>query len=241
MDKVDEAAEQIYQEQRQRWHNEVRLLQAQIVPHFLYNTLGMISALVKLNKREDALDAIQNLAMFYRRSLSGGNERITIKEEIELTRNYLELQKMRHIEFVDYTVIHDEKTDKFIVPKLLIQPLVENVLNHGLKPDGQKCVIIIETRYDEEEGCCQIAVCDTGRGISKERLEEIRESLKTESSLTRSFGLLNVYQRMKLVYGEQFSMHVESDEGKFTQFLLKFQMPETNSEGDTDVQDSVGR
>ena len=235
MDKVDEAAEQIYQEQRQRRHNEVRLLQAQIVPHFLYNTLGMISSLVKLNKQEDALDAIQNLAMFYRRSLSGGNERITVKEEIELTRNYLELQKMRHIEYVDYTIVHDEKTDKFIVPKLLIQPLVENVLNHGLKPDGQKCLIIIETRFDEEEDCCQIAVCDTGRGISKERLEQIRESLKRESSLTKSFGLLNVYQRMKLVYGHRFSMHVDSKEGNFTQFLLKFHVSETHREGELNV------
>lgn len=235
MDKVDEAAEQIYQEQRQRRHNEVRLLQAQIVPHFLYNTLGMISAFVKLNRREEALDAIQNLATFYRMSLSGGNERITVKEEMELTRNYLELQRMRHIEYVDYTMIHDEKAGKFIVPKLLIQPLVENVLNHGLKANGEKCLIIIETKYDEENDCCLIAVCDTGRGISKERLEQIRESLKNESSLTKSFGLLNVYQRMKLVYGDRFSMHVDSEEGRFTQFLLKFQISDHYKEGEPNV------
>lgn len=221
MDKVDEAAEQIYQEQRQRRHNEVKLLQAQIVPHFLYNTLNMISAFIKLNRREEAQDAIQNLATFYRKSLSGGNERITVKEEMELTRSYLNLQRMRYVEYVDYTVIQDEKAGDFIIPKLLIQPLVENVLNHGLKANGEKCLIIIETRYDEETDRCLITVCDTGRGIAADRLAQIRQSLERESSITKSFGLLNVYQRMKLVYGERFTMGVESVEGKFTQFLLE--------------------
>lgn len=234
MDKVDEAAEQIYQEQRQRRHNEVKLLQAQIVPHFLYNTLNMISAFIKLNRRDEAQDAIQNLATFYRKSLSGGNERITVKEEMELTRSYLNLQRMRYVEYVDYTVIQDEKAGDFIIPKLLIQPLVENVLNHGLKANGEKCLIIIETRYDEETDRCLITVCDTGRGIAADRLAQIRQSLKSESSLTKSFGLLNVYQRMKLVYGERFTMGVESVEGEFTQFLLeihgakKYQEVETN-------------
>lgn len=223
MDKVDEAAEQIYQEQRQRRHNEVRLLQAQIVPHFLYNTLGMISSLIKLNRQEEAREAIQNLASFYRLSLSGGNEYIPIREEMELTRNYLELQRMRYIEYVDYMMVHDENAGEFIIPKLMIQPLVENVLNHGLNPDGKKCTIRIETKYDEEQDCCVISVSDNGRGISKERLEQIRDSLKNEISLTKSFGLLNIYQRMKLLYGEAFTMDVDSVEGEYTVFTLTMQ------------------
>ena len=235
MDKVDESAEQIYQEQRQRRHNEVKLLQAQIVPHFLYNTLNMISSFIKLNRRGDAQDAIQNLATFYRKSLSGGSERITVKEEMELTRSYLNLQRMRYVEYVDYTMIHDENADNVIVPKLLIQPLVENVLNHGLKADGEKCLIIIETSYDEQRDCCLITVCDTGCGMAPERLEQIRLSLKNESSLTKSFGLLNVYQRMKLVYGDRFTMHVESEEGKFTQFLLEIHDVKQYQEGEKNV------
>ena len=195
----------------------------------------MISAFIKLNRREDAQDAIQNLATFYRKSLSGGSERITLKEEMELTRSYLALQRMRYIEYVDYTMIHDEKTGEFIIPKLLIQPLVENVLNHGLKNNGQKCLIIIETRYDEEKDCCLITVCDTGSGIAPQRLDQIRQSLKNESSLTKSFGLLNVYQRMKMVYGNRFSMHVESKEGEFTQFLLEIHDVKQYQEGDENV------
>lgn len=220
MDKVDEAAEQIYQEQRQRRHNEIRLLQAQIVPHFLYNTLGMISALIRLDHRQEAQDAIHNLSTFYRLSLSRGNEYITVREEMELTRSYLALQKMRYIEYVDYTMVCDERVEEYIIPKLLLQPLVENVLTHGLNPDGQKCTIIIETKYDPECDCCVLSVSDNGRGISKERLAEIRGSLKNETSLTKSFGLLNLNQRMKLLYGEDFSLSVDSKEGSYTVFTL---------------------
>lgn len=220
MDKVDESAGQIYQEQRQRRHNEVRLLQAQIIPHFLYNTLGMISALIKLNRASEAQEAIQNLASFYRLSLSGGNEKITVAEEMELTKNYLALQKMRYIEYVQYTVVHDERTSDFVIPKLTIQPLVENVLNHGLNPNGMKCTIVIKTKYDEANNTCIISVSDNGQGISPERLAQIRESLQSERSITKSFGLLNIYQRMKLLYGDKFTMQVDSMEGKFTKFTL---------------------
>ena len=132
-------------------------------------------------------------------------------------------------------MVHDENTSDIIVPKLLIQPLVENVLNHGLRANGQKCLIIIETHYDDKKDSCLITVCDTGSGISAERLEQIRESLKNESSLTKSFGLLNVHQRMKLVYGDRFSMHVKSEEGKFTQFLLEIHNVKHYQEGEANV------
>ena len=113
------------------------------------------------------------------------------------------------------------------MPKLLIQPLVENVLNHGLRTDGQKCLITIRTRYDPASGSCVIAVWDTGRGMSEARLKEIRDSLERQSSLSRSFGLTNVAERMKLVYSERFSMQVESEEGAYTRFTLRIQDPDT--------------
>ena len=236
MDKVDESALEIYREQRQRRYNEVRLLQAQIVPHFLYNTLGMISAFIKLHRHAEAQEAIQNLANFYRMSLSGGNERISLKEEMDLTRNYLSLQRMRYIEYVDYAMIHDEKASRYIIPKLLIQPLVENVLNHGLKADGQKCVIVIETNYDAENDSGVILVSDTGRGMTPERLAQVRESLENGVSMTKSVGILNVYQRMKLIYGDRFSMEVQSEEGSYTTFILRIQgSPDVVIEGDSDV------
>ena len=236
MDKVDESAHQIYLEQRQRRYNEVRLLQAQIVPHFLYNTLGMISAFIKLRRNDDAQEAIQNLANFYRMSLSRGSERITLKEEVELTRNYLSLQRMRYIEYVDYAIVHDEKASRYTIPKLLIQPLVENVLTHGLNADGRKCVIVIETNYDEENDCGVILVSDTGRGMTPERLAQVREGLEKGISMTKSVGILNVYQRMKLVYGDRFTMEVQSEEGRYTTFIMRIQgSPDVAIEGDNHV------
>jgi len=220
MDKVDESAEQIYQEQRQRRHNEVRLLQAQIVPHFLYNTLGMITSLIKLERSSEALRAIQNLVTFYRLSLSTGKEKITVKEELELTDNYLMLYQMRYIEYVEYRISSDESAATFMIPKLTIQPLVENVLQHGLKPNGEKCVIIIKAERNQESEGLVVSVCDNGCGIAPERLAKLRQSLKTGNSLTNSFGVLNVNQRLELMYGKEFHMEIESVEQAFTKFSL---------------------
>lgn len=151
MDELDTSMQQIYEEQRQRRHNEVRLLQAQIVPHFLYNTMGIISSFIKLGMTEKALTTIQNLVSFYRLSLSSGKDIITIREEIELTRNYMELQQLRYIEYMDYMIDCEEAAEEIWIPKLTIQPLMENVLNHGLKPGGEKCLIQASVTADEQK------------------------------------------------------------------------------------------
>ncbi|MDD3337479.1 MAG: sensor histidine kinase [Lachnospiraceae bacterium] len=220
MDKLDESAEQIYQEQRQRRHNEVKLLQAQIVPHFLYNTMGMISSLIKLDKPERAQAAIQNLVSFYRLSLSAGAETVSLRDEMELTHNYLVLQQMRYIEYVEFTIDYDEAAADYEIPKLTIQPLVENVFHHGLRPNGEKCRVIIRAIWEEEVQELIITVWDNGMGISPKRLEKIRTSLCTGSSLTRSFGVLNVNQRLKLLCGDSFYMEMDSEEGKWTRCTL---------------------
>ena len=137
MDELDASMQQIYEEQRQRRHNEVRLLQAQIVPHFLYNTMGIISSFIKLGMPEKALSTIQNLVSFYRLSLSTGKDIITIKEEVELTRNYMELQQLRYIEYMEYSIDYEEEAAHIWIPKLTIQPLMENALHHGLKQIGR--------------------------------------------------------------------------------------------------------
>lgn len=130
---------------------------------------------------------------------------------------------MRYIEYVDYIICQDKNADKYVVPKLLIQPIVENVLNHGLNPDGDKCTIKIETKYDAEHDCCTICVSDNGQGIAREQLVQIRNSLKNKTNPARSFGLPNIYQRMKLMYGERFTMLIDSEAGKYTKFTLKIQ------------------
>lgn len=220
MDELDASMQQIYEEQRQRRHNEVRLLQAQIVPHFLYNTMGIISSFIRLGMTEKALTTIQNLVSFYRISLSSGKDIITVKEEIELTRNYMELQSLRYIEYVEYHIECDKEAEKVWIPKLTIQPLLENVLQHGLKPSVGKCQIRVNVTTDEADKKLRISVWDNGTGIEKERLEQIRQSLETGKSLTKSFGVLNINQRLKLMYGEKYNMKIDSVEGEYTQFIL---------------------
>lgn len=220
MDELDASMQQIYEEQRQRRHNEVRLLQAQIVPHFLYNTMGIISSFIKLGMSEKALTTIQNLVSFYRLSLSSGKEIISLKEEVELTRNYMELQQLRYIEYMEYSIECDREAEAVWLPKLTIQPLVENVLHHGLKPDAGKCRIHISISADQASGTLRISVYDNGAGIKAERLEQLRQSLATGKSITKSFGILSIHQRMKLIYGEEYYMEIESQEGEYTRFSL---------------------
>ena len=212
MDELDASMQQIYEEQRQRRHNEVRLLQAQIVPHFLYNTMGIISSFIKLGMKDQALKTIQNLVSFYRLSLSSGNDIITIKEEVELTRDYMELQQLRYIEYMEYHIECEEEAERVWIPKLTIQPLMENVLHHGLKPGTEKCQIHVSITLEEEKNYLRICVHDNGAGIRTERLEQLKHSLETGKSITKSFGISNINQRLKLLYGEKYHMEIESAE-----------------------------
>lgn len=230
MDELDASMQQIYDEQRQRRHNEVRLLQAQIVPHFLYNTMGIISSFIRLGMTDKALETIQNLVSFYRLSLSSGKDIITLKEEVELTHNYMELQHLRYIEYMDYSIECDERAENIWIPKLTIQPLMENVLHHGLKPNGEKCHISVHVTLDETEQELKICVHDNGVGISPERLVQIRQSLETGESVTKSFGILNINQRLKLMYGKKYHMDIESTEGEYTRFTLYLSLQKENGE-----------
>lgn len=220
MDELDASMQQIYEEQRQRRHNEVRLLQAQIVPHFLYNTMGIISSFIRLGMSDKALSAIQNLVSFYRLSLSSGKDVITLKEEMELTGNYIELQKLRYTEYMEYEIEYDDTAGNVWIPKLTIQPLVENVLHHGLKPEKEKCMIRISIKPDADGKWLRICVYDNGVGIKQERLKQLRESLKMGKSVTESFGIFNVDQRLKLMYEKDYHMEIDSIEGQYTQFVL---------------------
>lgn len=231
MDELDMSMQRIYEEQRQRRHNEVRLLQAQIVPHFLYNTMGIISSFVKLGMTEKALKTIQNLVSFYRFSLSSGKDIITIKEEVELTRNYMELQQLRHIEYMEYLIDYEEDAADVWLPKLTIQPLVENVLHHGLKPNGEKCLIQISITTDIKEKMLCICVFDNGAGIEESRLLQLRHSLDNGKSVTKSFGIFNIDQRLKLMYGEKYHMQIDSVKDEYTQFTLYLPMDHNYEEG----------
>lgn len=221
MEKLEESMEQIYVHQKNKRINELKLLQAQVKPHFLYNTLETISSLIKLDYKEKSLQMLQLLSGFYRKSLSNGKEIIQIKDEIEIIKNYLQIQSIRYEKYMNYTIDINPDILECETPKLVLQPLVENALYHGIKLCEEKEVLIVRGYCDENY--VYIEVFDSGMGIKEEKLNEIRNKLSRyeDTSSRDSFGLFNVNERIQLYYGEKYGIEIESVEGEYTQVCVK--------------------
>ena len=230
MDSLEESRKAFCREQRLKQKNEYKLLQAQINPHFLYNTMETVSSFIKLGMSREALTALRSLVDFYRLSLSRGREIITVDEEIQLTESYLKLQGLRYVEYMDYRIEFDPETYPYRIPKLTIQPLVENAIYHGIKESRSRGLISIEGCIREQS--LIITVCDTGKGIEPARLKEIQDSLESGKSTSGdSFGLGNIAQRLKLLYADQYRMQIESIPGRFTAVMIRIPLCEWEEDG----------
>ncbi len=218
MDRINKLLDQIYNEQRIKRENEFRLLQSQIKPHFLYNTIETIISFIKLDLKENAIMSAKYLAGFYRISLSKGNDIITIDDEMLLIKNYLSIQKLRYIEYMDYELQFDEEILKYQIPKLTLQPLVENSIYHGLKQKEDKGTLIIKGFKNGE--CIDIEVFDDGIGISPDKIDSILHSSAVQNKLT-DFGVSSVDTRLKLLYGEEYGLKIESTVGEYTKVTVK--------------------
>lgn len=218
MDRINSLLDQIYAEQKLKRENEFKLLQTQIKPHFLYNTIETIISFIKLDLKDNAMTTAKNLAGFYRISLSKGNDLITIRDEMLLIESYLSIQKLRYVEYLDYRMDIDEKILKYQIPKLTLQPLVENSIYHGLKQKEDKGILII--RGFCEQDAVKIEVFDDGVGMSGEQISRIlnRNSMERVNS---DFGIHSVDSRIKLLYGEQHGLTIESSIGEYTRITVK--------------------
>lgn len=184
-------------EQNKKKEFEFELIQLQIKPHFLYNSLENISALVELEMNDEAVDMISNLSTFYRGALSKGNNIISIKDELSLTESYLKIMKLRYYDIFDYDIICDSNLEQFSCPKLLIQPLVENAIYHGLKnnDDKGKVIVSIESLNDE----LKITIEDTGVGMTEAELKKVING-NISSSAKGGFAVKNTIERLNLFY-----------------------------------------
>lgn len=214
MDRIVQLMENIYKEQEEKKNLEIRLVQAQITPHFLYNSFESIISFIKLKRDTEAIQQIRNLAGFYRISLSGGADMILLRQEIELTSCYLEIQKVRYSDIMDYQLVFDETLLDYMVPKLTIQPIVENAIYHGIKEKCTKGTIRIEV--ERQQDCILIKVYDNGKGISKDKLEMLNHNLCNKKS-EEGFGLYSVNQRICLLYGMKFGISLDSVLGEYTE------------------------
>ena len=161
---------------------------------------------------EDAVDMISSLSVFFRTSLSKGNDIIPLSEEERHTLSYLEIQQYRYRDILEFEIHIPEELGGIPVPKLSIQPLAENAIYHGIKNRRGKGKILIEGR--EEGDALVLTVSDNGQGMTPERLHEVQEAIRTGKRA--GFGLAAVAERILLYYGPGYGMQISSEEGKGT-------------------------
>jgi two-component system sensor histidine kinase YesM len=192
---------------------ELRALQAQINPHFLYNTLDTIIWMTESQKTEEVIEIVRALSSFFRISLSKGRDWITIGEEVERTRSYLIIQKMRYRDILDYRIEVDEGVAGNTVLKLILQPLVENAIYHGIKNKRQGGAVVVRAKQrDGNEILLQVE--DNGIGFTPEKLARLRGELADDSGeirLESGYGIGNVNQRIRLYYGKQYGVSIASE------------------------------
>ena len=210
--KISALLENVRQEKEMQHLTELQLIQAQVNPHFLYNTLDTIVWLIEGGMTDDAVEMISSLSIFFRTSLSKGNDIIPLSEEERHTLSYLEIQQYRYRDTLEFEINIPKELSGIPVPKLSIQPLAENALYHGIKNRRGKGKILIEGR--EEEDALVLTVSDNGQGMTPERLHEVQEAIRIGERA--GFGLAAVAERIALYYGPGYGMKIFSEEGKGT-------------------------
>ena len=215
IDKIDELLEQVKKEQIRLRKAEFELLQSQINPHFLYNTLDAIVWLAEAGEQKKVVSMVGSLSDFFRTSLNQGKDIITIKEELQHSRSYLEIQQMRYQDILNYEIHVPEELHRYLIPKITIQPLVENALYHGIKNKRGPGRIVISGRKEEDFLILQIE--DNGIGMRKERLDQVKEGMNQKIPTEKDiYGLYNVNERIRLNFGEKYGLSIESTYGEGT-------------------------
>ena len=221
--------EQNRREQENLKKAELRTLQAQVNPHFLYNTLDTIVWAAESGKDEEVVMLTKSLSDFFRSSLSSGADWVTVAQEIRHLNGYLSIQKIRYRDILNYEVDIAPEMERYVMLKLLLQPLVENALYHGIKFRRGGGKILVTGRFENSMLC--FTVRDTGVGMTQEKLEEVMDSMKTgkirrrdpnEPEAGGGFGLYNVDQRIRLYYGQDEGIMIESGSGGTT---VSFSVP----------------
>lgn len=218
--RIDQLIQMVYVEQENKRTAEMKSLQEQIKPHFLYNTLDTISWMARDYDAEDIVRLVDALTNMFRIGLSHGKDIITVKEEITHVSNYLYIQKIRYKDKLNYVIHVDESLYAIEVPKLILQPLVENAIYHGVKAKRGGGTITI-TGVPEGENLV-FTVQDNGAGMPQEKVEELNRRMSERSVLDeqKSFGLFYIRERIQLCYGKGYGVHVESALGEGTRVTI---------------------
>lgn len=215
IDKINELLDQVTKEQVRLRKAEFEVLQSQINPHFLYNTLDAITWLAESGEQKKVVSMVGSLSEFFRTALNGGRDIITIEEELQHVRSYLEIEQVRYQDILRYEISVPEELNKYLIPKITIQPLVENALYHGIKNKRGPGMILIKAK--KEKDFFNIQIEDNGIGIEEERLEQVRAGIRDKVLTGKDiYGLYNVNERIRLNFGEQYGIFIESVHGEKT-------------------------
>lgn len=210
----------------ERVRAELNFLQSQMNPHFLFNTLNAILVVCTKNNYNDVTDIIKSLSKLLRRLLSWKEDLVSLQEEMTFIEMYLKIEKFRFRDKFDYEFDIDEQSLQYKIPKLSMQPLVENSCKHGLQAIEGLGVIKVKTVV--EDGRLQITVSDNGKGIEASKLKELLFNVQNESSSGTNIGVRNVYRRLELYYEDQVRFDISSvpNEGTVVTFDIPIKLLE---------------
>ena len=221
--RIQELIDENVKEQRSKQIAEMRTLQAQITPHFLYNTFDTIIWLAESEQMDEVISITRAFSTYFRISLSKGHDWISVAQEINHVKNYLLIQQIRYANILSYEIRVGEGLENVPILKLLLQPLVENAIYHGIKNKRGRGKIIVEAElvdaFGKKDGGVRLCVTDDGIGFTTEHLQEVLGELrhKTDTeNLTVVYGLYNVNKRLSLYYDGTVSLDIQSEYGKGT-------------------------
>ena len=226
IDHVNELIATLIEKEKTLQRAEMRVLQEQIKPHFLYNSLETIGFLALDAGAVKVHDSLEILGSFYRNFLSKGDRVIPLSREVQIVKDYLALQKLRYGDIFEDEYDIDEKTGKFILPKLILQPLVENSIYHGIRMKGEKGSIKISSKL--EDGFLHLKVRDTGVGMTQEQIDKILHSDRNFKGEIEgeSFGLWGTIERIRIYCGSNDVVRIDSEVGEYTEieFIISEEM-----------------
>lgn len=238
LDRVSEMIDQIKVEQELKRQAELAMLQVQINPHFLLNVLNSIRMNLLLKNNTEDAEVVGALSMWLRSILSSQQEYVTLETELAITMQYMELVSFSLRHAVEHSITVDEKLKQRIVPRFILQPIVENCYKHAFVRRGGRIEIVVSEHNEQ----LKLVISDDGAGIKAERLTALLDLLKQnryqlinlneQADKTAGIGLVNVYRRLKIIYRHEFHMEIQSVEQQGTQITLYF--PILDSEGAAD-------
>lgn len=220
--RINNLMQSVIKEQEEKAELELDILQHQINPHFLYNTLDTIVVLSENDRKDDVVSTIIALSRYFRINLSGGSKYITVQEEFEQIKNYLKIQKARYQTRFEYEITINENIMNYEILKLIVQPLVENAIYHGTSIYEDSLISIYNEVIDD---FYYIRVVNSGYGLTDEQVVHIHQIMK-EKAEGKSVGLRNVYSRLKLDYGQEADLFFVIDEDNNTIVSIKIPLSE---------------